>query len=51
MSKFDVVKINSEKCFGIRKSKFHTNFSTGKADFRRKFEPCYCTRYMDAYGL
>ncbi len=42
MSKFDVVKINSEKCFGIRKSKFHTNISEGKADSRRKFEPWMC---------
>ncbi len=33
MAIFLVVGIDSEKCFGVRKSKFQTNFSEGKADF------------------
>ncbi len=39
MSKFVVARINSEKCFGIQKSKFHRNLSEGKADFHCKFKP------------
>ncbi len=35
-----VAGINSEKYFDVRKSKFQTNFSEGKADFRCNFEPC-----------
>ncbi len=31
--------IDSEKCFDVRKSKFQTNISEGKADFRCNFEP------------
>ena len=40
MTKFSVAGIDSEKCFDVRKSKFQTSFSEGKADFRCNFEPC-----------
>ena len=38
---FLVTGIDSEKYFSVRKSKFQTNFSEGKADFRCNFEPCW----------
>ena len=40
MEKFLVAGIHLEKCFSVRKSKFQTNFSKGKADFLCNFEPC-----------
>ncbi len=39
MTKFSVAGIDSEKCFGVQKSKFQTRFSVGKADFHCNFEP------------
>ncbi len=40
MRKFLMAWIDSEKYFGVRKSKFKTNFSEGKAEFRCNFEAC-----------
>ncbi len=46
MTKFLVAGIDSEKYFGVRKSKFQTNLSEGKVDFYCNFEPCFC---MDVF--
>ncbi len=42
MTKFLVAGIDVEKYFAVRKSKFQTKFSKGKADFRCNLEPCCC---------
>ena len=49
MTKFLMVEIDSEKYFDVRKSKFQTNFSEGKADFRCNFKPCICDKMIEIF--